>query len=98
MQGLHSRKLQNGKFSDDDDDDVASAPPFCGSAQEIKQAVDKNPASRINSTLHAADSPEIKTVPTIKPEDKTGNENKSDHFVRSVQFFCYYSLWKKSVC
>ncbi|XP_015874207.3 uncharacterized protein LOC107411178 [Ziziphus jujuba] len=80
--GLRSRKLQSGKFSDDED--VASAPPFSGSAQEIKQAADKSPASRIKGTPHTADSPEIKTVPSIKLEDKTGNENKSDRFVRAT--------------
>lgn len=80
-QGLHSKKLQNGKFSDDDD--VASAPPFCGAAQEIKQAADKSPASKIHGTTHAADSSEIKTGPSINPEDKGGHENKSDHFARS---------------
>lgn len=82
FQGFHSRKLQDGKFSDDDD--VASAPPFFGSAQEIKQEADRSPASRIHGSAHIANSPEIKTVPSIKPEDKTGNGNKSDHFVRFV--------------
>ncbi|KAF3446002.1 hypothetical protein FNV43_RR11180 [Rhamnella rubrinervis] len=80
--GLHSKKQQNGKFSADDD--IASAPPFCGAAQEIKQAADKSPASKIHGATHAEDSSEIKSGPSIKPEDKSGNENKSDHFVRAT--------------
>lgn len=78
--GLHSRKLQNGKFSDEDD--VPSAPPFGGSTQEIKVAAESSPASKVHGTPKAADLPEAKNT-TIKPEDKGGN-GKSDQFVRST--------------
>ncbi|XP_030495450.2 uncharacterized protein LOC115711246 isoform X2 [Cannabis sativa] len=83
VKGLHSRKMENGKFSDDDD--VPSAPPIGGSSatQEIKQAADRNPTPGVHSTPNAAASPENKTTPNLKPESKSGNE-KSDNFVRTT--------------
>lgn len=80
--GLHPRKPQNGKLSDEDD--IPSAPPFGGgSNQEIKQAADRSPASRVHSTQNTTDLPEMKTTPIIKPENKSGNV-KSDSFVRTT--------------
>lgn len=90
FQGLHSRKLQNGKFSDEDD--VPSAPPFGGSTQEIKVAAESSPASKVHGTPKAADLPEAKNT-TIKPKDKGGN-GKSDQFVRSVLLFLYFEKKK----
>lgn len=81
FQGFHSRKLQNGKFSDDDD--VPSAPPFGGSTQEIKQASERGPTPKMNGTAKAADLPGVKNTADIKPEDKSAN-GKSEQFVRSV--------------
>lgn len=80
---MHSRKLQNGKFSDEDD--VPSAPPFGGSTEEIKVAAESSPASKVHGTPKVADLPEVKNT-TIKPEDKGGN-GKSDQFARSVLLF-----------
>lgn len=78
--GLHSRKLQNGKFSDEDD--VPSAPPFGGSTQEIKVAAESSPASKVQGTPNTTDLPEAKNTTNI-PEAKGGN-GKSEQFARST--------------
>ncbi|EEF48602.1 conserved hypothetical protein [Ricinus communis] len=49
---LHSRNIQNDKFSHDDD--VPSAPPFCGSGQEIKESIEL--ACGVHKTTCIADS------------------------------------------
>lgn len=85
FQGLHSRKLQNGKFSDEDD--VPSAPPFGGSTQEIKVAAESSPASKVQGTPNTTDLPEAKNTTNI-PEAKGGN-GKSEQFARSVLLFLY---------
>lgn len=80
FQGLHSRKFA-------EDDDIPSAPPFHGSAEEIKPAAEKSPASGAYSSVHVKHSSEIKTVPSIKPGDSIGN-GKSDH-LRYIRFMDY---------
>ncbi|KAL5558530.1 hypothetical protein UlMin_034741 [Ulmus minor] len=66
--GRHSRKRHDGKFSDDDD--VPSAPPFGGSAPEIKQ---ESPASGVQITPNTTNMPDFNATPSIKPENKSGN-------------------------
>ncbi|KAF5456023.1 hypothetical protein F2P56_025539 [Juglans regia] len=74
---LHSRNLQDEKFSDDDDGDIPSAPPFCGSAQEIKQGAVRSPVSTKNNWNTS------ETTPCVKVENDTGNRNP-EHFVRTT--------------
>ncbi|KAG2698798.1 hypothetical protein I3760_07G165000 [Carya illinoinensis] len=74
---LHSRNLQDEKFSDDDDDDIPSAPPFCGSTQEIKQGAVRSPVSTKNNWNT------LETTPSVKVENDTGNRNP-EHFVRTT--------------
>ncbi|KAI4307474.1 hypothetical protein L6164_030656 [Bauhinia variegata] len=69
---------KNGRLSDDDDEEIPTAPPFYGSAQEIKQTHVKVSASRMHTAPHNADSQEFSTrneSSTLKSmsEDKTEN-------------------------
>ncbi|KAK9270559.1 hypothetical protein L1049_026140 [Liquidambar formosana] len=89
---LQARNLQNGKFSDDDDD-IPSAPPLCGSAQEIKPGTEQVPASRIQSMPHLADTYDFSsrnepstlksTSPGVNPKENTGN-GIPDQFIRTT--------------
>lgn len=83
------------KFTDDEDDDVPSAPPFSGSALEIKQCREQIPASRVQSatvTTHAhasstqQDPNASKPLSGVKPSDNTGSRY-SEQFMSSVQIF-----------
>ncbi|TXG52695.1 hypothetical protein EZV62_021864 [Acer yangbiense] len=89
---LHSKNLKNEKFSDDDEDDVPSAPPFSGSAQEIKEEAERIPASRLQSATCLRDAQgsatgngpnAFKPESGVKPDDNTGNRN-SGQFVRTT--------------
>lgn len=91
-QDLHSRNLRNEKFSDDDDD-VPSAPPFSGSASEIKQKLEQVPATRAQSATCLADTHPTSATNDInafkptsesKSDDHGGNKN-SDQLGRFVQ-------------
>lgn len=93
---MHSRKLQNGKFSDDDD--VPSAPPFGGgSTEEIKEAAERSPAPSEHSTQNTTDLPGMKTTPSMKPENKSGNV-KPDTFKRCVPFSALVGKENKNIC
>ncbi|KAH9756320.1 Pesticidal crystal cry8Ba protein [Citrus sinensis] len=79
---LRSRNMHMEKFTDDEDDDVPSAPPFSGSALEIKQCREQIPASRVQSatvTTHAhasstqQDPNASKPLSGVKPSDNTGS-------------------------
>ncbi|KAG7954127.1 hypothetical protein I3843_11G001100 [Carya illinoinensis] len=61
----------------DDDDDVPSAPPICGSAQEINQGTERSPVSTKN------DRNTLKTTSSAKPENDSGNRNP-EKFVRTT--------------
>ncbi|XP_057986527.1 uncharacterized protein LOC110641989 [Hevea brasiliensis] len=85
---FHSRNLQNEKFSYDDD--VPSAPPFCGSAQEIKESATL--ASGVHKTIHITDScgfstnddeNKIKPMSGAQPKENLGSKNP-DQFVRTT--------------
>ncbi|KDP41462.1 hypothetical protein JCGZ_15869 [Jatropha curcas] len=85
---LHSRNLQNEKLSYDDD--VPSAPPFCGSGQEIKETGEL--ASGVHKTTGITDSSDFSTInetsktkPTSvgEPKDNSGNKNP-DQFLRTT--------------
>ncbi|KAJ9146509.1 hypothetical protein P3X46_028765 [Hevea brasiliensis] len=85
---LNSRNLQNVKFSYDDD--VPSAPPFCGSGQEIKESAEL--ASGVHKTAGITDpcgfptnddKNEIKPTSGAEPKESFGNENP-DQFVRTT--------------
>ncbi|KAF2291614.1 hypothetical protein GH714_026178 [Hevea brasiliensis] len=85
---LNSRNLQNVKFSYDDD--VPSAPPFCGSGQEIKESAEL--ASGVHKTTGITDpcgfptnddKNEIKPTSGAEPKESFGNENP-DQFVRTT--------------
>ncbi|KAI4337616.1 hypothetical protein L6164_016008 [Bauhinia variegata] len=54
---------KNGRYSEDDDEAIPTAPPFCSSAQEIKQtpSASRNESSKLKSMF----------------EDKTGNNVRS---------------------
>ncbi|KAG2692482.1 hypothetical protein I3760_08G055700 [Carya illinoinensis] len=71
---LESATRKSEKFSDDDDD-VPSAPPICGSAQEINQGAERSPVSTKN------DRNTLKTTSSAKPENDSGNRNP-EKFVR----------------
>lgn len=79
---LRSRNMHMEKFTDDEDGDVPSAPPFSGSALEIKQCREQIPASRVQSatvTAHAhasstqQDPNASKPLSGVKPSDNTGS-------------------------
>ena len=74
---------QNGRISDDEDDDIPSAPPFCGSTQEIKQTPEGIPASRAHTTPNKAESSTLKSMSGDKIENQVEN-GSSDQFVRFV--------------
>jgi hypothetical protein len=106
LQDLHSRNLQNEKFSDEDDD-VPSAPPICGSVHEIKQGSERSHASKVCSTPCVAGSCEVstkkdrntlETTSSVKPENDIGNRNP-DQFVRFVSLFdgCFLATITKHV-
>ncbi|KAJ0085119.1 hypothetical protein Patl1_08631 [Pistacia atlantica] len=90
---LRSRSIHDEKFTDDDDDDdIPSAPPFSGSAQEIKQFAEQVPASRVQSAMatentHGSstknDSNAFKPTSGVRPDDITGNRN-SGQFARTA--------------
>lgn len=73
---------QSGRFSDEDDD-IPSAPPFYGSAQEIRQTREKIPASVAHTTPNKAESSTLKSTSEDKIENHIGNENR-DQFARLV--------------
>ncbi|XP_041021346.1 uncharacterized protein LOC121262803 isoform X2 [Juglans microcarpa x Juglans regia] len=73
---VESATRKNEKFSDDDDD-VPSAPPICGSAQEINQGTERSPVSTKN------DRNTLKTTSSAKPENNSGNRNP-EKFVRTT--------------
>lgn len=93
MQDSRAKKLQNEKLSDDD---IPSAPPFCGSAGEIKQEAEQLQNSREHYAPHAADFRDFSVKngaktsesvpPQVKPQDGTG-QKMSDASVRSVKSF-----------
>ncbi|KAK7301122.1 hypothetical protein RJT34_11983 [Clitoria ternatea] len=61
---------KNGRYSDDDDDDdVPSAPPFCGSNQEIRQAKEEASASGAHTTPKKAESSSLKSMSVDKIEN-----------------------------
>ncbi|XP_020235185.1 uncharacterized protein LOC109815018 [Cajanus cajan] len=64
-------KPQNGRISDDDDD-IPSAPPFCGSTQEIRTH-EGIPASRAHTTPKKAASSTLKSMPGDKIETHVEN-------------------------
>ncbi|KAI5654995.1 hypothetical protein M9H77_32182 [Catharanthus roseus] len=63
-----ARNLQNQKFSDDD---LPSAPPFCGSGEEVKLDKEKTPAAKVeySSPLAATKSNIENVAPTISVQD-----------------------------
>ncbi|KAM7514512.1 hypothetical protein LguiA_004095 [Lonicera macranthoides] len=71
----HARNAQNQKPFDDD---IPSAPPFSGSAGEVRQDVEKTPASRAHYTKSTGDSRGFsanpntseKTSPSANTDDK----------------------------
>ncbi|XP_057490269.1 uncharacterized protein LOC130776172 [Actinidia eriantha] len=85
-----AKKLLNEKLSDDD---IPSAPPFCGSAGEIKQEAEQLQNSRAHYAPRAADFRDFsvkngaktsESVPSeVKPQDGTG-QKMSDAAVRSA--------------
>ncbi|XP_044475499.1 uncharacterized protein LOC123203264 isoform X2 [Mangifera indica] len=72
---LRSRNIHNEKYTEDDDgdddDDIPSAPPISGSAQEIKQAGEQLPGSRVQCASSAANTLDS----GFRPDDITGNRN-----------------------
>ncbi|XP_052201357.1 uncharacterized protein LOC127807506 [Diospyros lotus] len=86
-----AKSLQNGKLFDDDD--IPSAPPFCGSAGEIKQDPGQLPTARAACIPRQADSHEcsVKNDPTssenglprVKVQDTAG-QRMSDQSMRST--------------
>ncbi|KAK7275828.1 hypothetical protein RIF29_16953 [Crotalaria pallida] len=74
---VQSAAKKNARLSDDDEDDVPSAPPFCGSGQEIRQTHEKIPASGAHTSPKNAESSTLKSM----SEDKIEEENH-DQFVR----------------
>lgn len=66
-----AEKPQNGRISDDDDD-IPSAPPFCGSTQEIRTH-EEIPASRAHTTPKKAASSTLKSMPGDKIETHVEN-------------------------
>ncbi|XP_044510377.1 uncharacterized protein LOC123228931 isoform X2 [Mangifera indica] len=90
---LHSRSIHDDKlFDDDEGDGIPSAPPFSGSAQEIKQVAEQVPAPRVQSATAMAnirgssaktDSNAYKPTPGVRPDDITGIRN-SGQFARTA--------------
>lgn len=66
MQDVTARNLQNQKFSDDD---LPSAPPFCGSGEEVKLDKEKTPAAKVEYSSPLAESNIENVAPTISVQD-----------------------------
>ncbi|XP_057442468.1 uncharacterized protein LOC130734157 [Lotus japonicus] len=77
---VQSAAAKNGRVSGDEDDDIPSAPPFCGSTQEIRPTHDEIPTSRTHTTPNKAES---STLSSDKIAKHVGNES-SDQFVRTA--------------
>ncbi|XP_065880895.1 uncharacterized protein [Euphorbia lathyris] len=81
LKDLNSRNLQN----ENHDDDVPSAPPFCGSAHEIRERAEL-PSGEHNGTGSASintDPNKIKLTSGVQSHDNTGNKNP-DQFLRTT--------------
>jgi hypothetical protein len=79
---LYYENLQNGRLSDDEDEDIPSAPPFCGSTHEIRQANEEIPTSAMRSTPSKVESSTLKSASRDKFENH--GDASSEQFVRLV--------------
>lgn len=73
---------KNGRLSDDEDEDIPSAPPFCGSTQEIRQANEEIPTSAMRSTPSKVESSTLKSASRDKFENH--GDASSEQFVRTA--------------
>lgn len=82
--------FQSGRLSDDEDEDIPSAPPFCGSTQEIRQTNEEIPTSATRSTPNKAESSTLKSVSRDKLENH--GDASSEKFVRLVYLIALVCL------
>lgn len=79
---VQSSAEKSGRLSDDEDEDFPSAPPFCGSTQEIRQTNEEIPTSAARSTPNKAESSTLKSVSRDKLENH--GDASSEKFVRTA--------------
>ena len=83
-------------MSDDEDEDFPSAPPFCGSTQEIRQTNEEIPTYAARSTLNKAESSTLKSVSRDKLENH--GDASSEKFVRLVIALVCLSILSSLPC